>query len=290
MDQALALSSSEAVYNWGQEARALCYLFSSFAVHLLGRPDEARRRADMGVACARSGHDAHLLSTAIQFESILLRWQGDVTGVRERAEQAEAISAENGLELWAPVTGWVRGWVRAQSGSFDEGLAEMKIHLDRYLESGTDASRTDYLAATAEVCCTAGDFDAGLELIQEAFEQIERTGERLVQAEVHRVHGLLLAARRTAQLGTSGSDKGVPSAAEEAIGRALVIAEAQGALAWKLRAALALYRVSAGRSRETDARAILSKVLDAFPAPNGLPEYHQAIEILGRRKDDQRVV
>jgi hypothetical protein len=117
-------------------------------------------------------------------------------------------------------------------------------------------------------------------MIHEAFEQIERTGERLVEAEVHRVHGLLLAARRDARLATGApldDDRGV---AEVAIGRALAVAEAQGALAWKLRAALALHQVSAERSQETNARAILRGAVDALPTPNALPESLRANEIL----------
>ena len=265
MDQGLTLSSDEVVYNWGQDARALSYMFSAFAAHVLGSPDDAKARAEKGIACARLGTDAHLITVTAQFDSILARWQGDIERAQQRALFVNQVSEENGLELWKPVTGWVLGWVATQQGDAEVGLAEMQAHLDHYEESGTKASRTDYLAATAEACGRQGQIEGGLELIREALDTIATTGEHIAEAEVHRVRGALLHRRAS----SDGSDF---SAANAAMERAFNLARAQGAVAWSLRTAIQQVRLAADERQAANARSAISSLLAENPELARLPE------------------
>ena len=268
MDEALALAPNESAYNWGQDASVLCLMFSSFALHAIGRTREANERSARGVEIAGRGQDAHLLTTSMQFRSILLRWRGDVDEASTLAAEVDTISLEHGLELWAPVTGWVSGWARATRGDLEEGLREAESNLSRYAESGTEASRTDYMAATAELCLAAGEIERGMDWIAQALEASSLSGERIAEVEIHRVHARLLAAGESwselDQLGV-GETRALRTRmqnAEEAARRAIEVAIAQEARSGRLRATTTYLEIARHGPRESEARAQLSAAID----------------------------
>ena len=73
----------------------------------------------------------------------------------------------------------------------------------------------------------------GLAILSEAQEAVERTGERSLEAELHRMRAELLLAK-----GAGGEAE-----AEQSLGRAVAVARAQGARLWELRAASSLARL-----------------------------------------------
>ena len=147
MDRAIELSGDEVVYHCDHDTLTLCYLFSCLALHVLGRPEEARTRWTRGLASAQLGADTHLLTMALQFASLLDRWRGETARTREHALDVDAISEEQEFELWSSVTGWSLGWVHATEGEAADVIATMQKNLELHEASGTDAARTEYLAA-----------------------------------------------------------------------------------------------------------------------------------------------
>jgi adenylate cyclase len=279
MDRAIELSGDQVIYHWDFDTLSLCYLFSCLALHLMGRPEEASTRSARGLASVQRGADTHLLTMALQFASFLDRWRGDTAKTRERAVQVASISAEQGFELWIPVTGWILGWVEAAEGVLADGIATMQKNLELYEKSGTDTARTDYLAATAAACLKAGDIDAGLALVDDGLARVEVTDERFAEAELHRVRGALLAAGAPA-----GRGRAALRAREEAEGevlRAIEIARAQGAKAWELRAATTLFDLRQHTGDAIEARKILARVYDTFDPSADLVDLRAARDRLG---------
>ncbi len=88
----------------------------------------------------------------------------------------------------------------------------------------------------------------------EAQAFVARTGERFVEAEVHRIHGDLLLALPT-------SDH---AHAEEAFREALEVARRQSARSWELRAATSLARLLRDQGRRDEACELLQPVYDWF--------------------------
>jgi len=85
----------------------------------------------------------------------------------------------------------------------------------------------------AEALFAAGRIGPGLQVVKDAEDTIERTGERNHEADLHRVHGeLLVAADRVSE-------------AEASIRRAVAVARAQGAKAFEGRATSSLERILA---------------------------------------------
>ena len=88
--------------------------------------------------------------------------------------------------------------------------------------------------------------------MDEAFQIVERTGERWFEAELHRNKGQLLLRQ------------GHPEAAEELYRKALRIAEKQEAKLWELRAAVSLARLRRAQGRRAEARGLLAPVYSWF--------------------------
>ncbi|HEY7860184.1 MAG TPA: tetratricopeptide repeat protein, partial [Gemmatimonadaceae bacterium] len=86
----------------------------------------------------------------------------------------------------------------------------------------------------AQCLASLGRLDDALGVMETAFTLVERTGERLWDADLHRIRGDLLAAR-------GDGDAAVASYME-----AIAIAQRQGALTFERRAAEGLARVRPG--------------------------------------------
>ena len=86
----------------------------------------------------------------------------------------------------------------------------------------------------AEALARAGRVEEGLETLEEALEQVERTGERFNEAELHRLKGELLLQR-----GAPGGE----AEAEACFQKAIAVARGQEARSWELRATVSLARL-----------------------------------------------
>ena len=124
--------------------------------------------------------------------------------------------------------------------------------MDRAEKINFNMVRTLHLGYVASAHADANQFEAALERFDEAFAIVERTEERMFEAELHRMHSeALVRAGRVAQ-------------AEEALSRALKIARGQQARIWELRAATSLARLWTEQGKGQDARDLLAPVWGWF--------------------------
>src|SRR5262245_12221704 len=109
--------------------------------------------------------------------------------------------------------------------------------LDEVRALGTANQVPTHLGLIAEALADAGRAGEGLERITEAFDQVERQGERSHEAELHRIRGELLLRQRQPR----GAAQTVrASEAEKSFRRAIELARSQGAVLWELRATTSL--------------------------------------------------
>jgi predicted ATPase len=105
--------------------------------------------------------------------------------------------------------------------------------------------------------------------LDDALQIVEKTGERLLAAELNRLKGRLLLRQ------------GHSEAAEELYRKALSIAEEQGAKLWELRAAVSLARLRRDQGRCADARDLLAPVYGWFTEGFDTPDLKDAKALLG---------
>ena len=215
---------------FGNHDPAVCALgHGAWALELSGEPQQASRQSAEALALARRlGHrfsEAHALLYAARLHQFRGEWQT----TRDRAEAAAALAREQGfvqLQAWAAVSA---GWALADSGEVAKGLATLREGMETLRTLGSEDFRTYFLSLLATTLARAGETGGALEVIGEALNAAERSGERFYTAELHRQHGELLLA--------AGHDR---VAAARCFERAAEIARQQGAHALADRALRAL--------------------------------------------------
>jgi len=111
-----------------------------------------------------------------------------------------------------------------------------------------------FLAFIAEAELARGDVTTALRMIDDALGRIAADGERLYEAELHRLRGETLLARGEAD--TTG--------AEASFLRAIDVARDQRARSFELRAAVSLVRLWQRGGRAGDGRRLLADVVAMF--------------------------
>jgi predicted ATPase len=106
----------------------------------------------------------------------------------------------------------------------------------------------------AECYARLGDVENGLTIVAEGLAQVDKTGERICEAELHRLNGELLLVRYMPNT----------SEVEKTFRRAIEIARQQSAKSWELRATMSLARLLAKQGRRDEARAMLAEIYNWF--------------------------
>jgi predicted ATPase len=125
-----------------------------------------------------------------------------------------------------------------------------------------------HIGLLAAACEIAGQIDEGLILLDDALQIVEKTGERLLAAELNRLKGWLLLRQ------------GHSEAAEELYRKALSIAAEQGAKLWELRAAASLASLRRDQGRRVEAHELLAPIYGWFTEGFDTPDLKEAKALL----------
>jgi predicted ATPase len=111
---------------------------------------------------------------------------------------------------------------------------------------------TPHLGSLALAHARAGQAEAALHLLSEALAALEDVGERMFEAELHRIIGdVLLSVQRQGE-------------AQVEFTRAIAIARQQQAKSWELRASMSLARLWRDQGKMQQARELLAPVYGWF--------------------------
>ena len=200
------------------------------------------------------------------FEQYRLAWRE----AKERAEALVELSTEQGFpHFLAPAT-VIRGWALTQSGEAETGLTQLRQGLPGWRATGAGLYEPYFLGLQAEANACLGAVEQGLEIVANALDRVEETGEGWFEAELHRIMGELML-----QL-----PKPDPIAAEAQFRHAAATARQQGAKLWELRAATHLARVWRGQGRRGEAHDLLAPLYSQFTEGFATPDLQAASAIL----------
>jgi predicted ATPase len=173
------------------DPRMECLSFAAFTLLALGYPDQALKRSREALAlAARLSHPfslAYALSSAALFH--LLRREEQVA--REQAEAVMTLATEQGFPVWLALGTIFRGSALAEQGQVEEGIAQMQQGLAACRAIGNELGRPHYLVLLAEAYGKVGQVEEGLTALAEALALVDKTGERLYEAELYRLKGEL---------------------------------------------------------------------------------------------------
>ena len=244
-------------FRLGQDPGVSCMTHAAMTLWMLGYPARAAARMQEAFALARSLDHPFSVSYACHFGAGVHQWRRDRQAVRDVEDEALALDTEHGFGLFLTAGAIQRGWLLAEDGREEEGLAQMRDGLARHRSIGAAVLVPAFLAMVAEVLEKLGRLDEGLSVVSEAFVAGQQSGQHYWEAELHRLRGALTQRSRVA--GAAAADD-----AESCFLQAMAVARSQKAKSLELRAATSLSRLWAGQGKVREAHALLSGVYNWF--------------------------
>jgi len=239
-------------YEYGQDLQAPTYAYAAWCLWLLGYPDQALRLGEEALAIVERTQHGFTRSRGIYYNSVFHAFRGEWPIVEERAAATIASAQERGFAMVVAVGRIMRGAARAMLDPRDEFAVEIREALTAYRATGARFQSTYHLILLAQALAACGRNGEGFAALRDAAAQVEETGERFVEAEIHRVEGNL-------RLAENGSAE-----AEACYLKALEVARGQEARSLELRAAGDLARLWAERGKRQKAADLLAPVYGWF--------------------------
>jgi adenylate cyclase len=223
---------------------------------LLGYPDQALQRSHETLALARELGHPYSLAFGLLWVTMLHQVRGEAAATQELAETLITLCTEQGEPYWLAGGIVLQGWVLAERGQVEDGIAQMCQGLAAWQATGAEIILPYHLSLLAETHGRRGQAAEGLRVLTEALSLAQQHEEHWWAAELHRLRGALL-------LSQEGAKRKVVEA-EQCFHQALDIARHQQAKSLELRAAMSLARLWQGQGKHAEARQLLAPIYDWF--------------------------
>jgi predicted ATPase len=193
---------------------------------------------------------------------------GEIAALHQATEELAALAAEHRFPFYAAAAQIYRGWVLSAGDDVARGIEVLREGMATFMDLGSMSLRPYFSARIAVLSAAAGLAGDGIDLLDKAMEQVDQSGQRWCEAEIHRSKGELLA--------------GFPDApqAESCLQRSLATARRQGARLWELRAACSLARLWRDQGKHDDARDLLGPIHGGFAEGFDTPDLKEARALL----------
>jgi class 3 adenylate cyclase/predicted ATPase len=245
---------SHAFLYGGADPGVACLSYGAWILWLLGYPDQALVRSDEAFTLAQELSHPLSLGFALTFAAHLYHFRREEQMARERAEAAMVLSTEQEFALFLALGAVLRGRALARQDQEEEGMAQMRQGMTAVRTMGQELIRPWCLAQLAEACGMLGQIEEGLTVLAEAIAQVDKTGERWSESELHRLKGVLL---------LSGSAVH-QTEVETCFLQALDIASSQQSKSLELRAATSLASLWQKQGKRKEARKLLAPIYNWF--------------------------
>jgi class 3 adenylate cyclase/predicted ATPase len=173
----------------GHDPGVCCRVWGGLSLWLLGYPDQATRSIDDAVQLARRLAHPMSLAQALTYGNWVSIMRRDFEPAGQNAEEAIRVATEHGVAMFIGRSQIARGWVVAQRGEPEAGIAEIREGLVACSQTGSRMGETYYTALLAEAHLAAGQIDDAKVAIGQAKEIVEATNERWMEADIYRLEG-----------------------------------------------------------------------------------------------------
>jgi predicted ATPase len=242
------------VFRLGHDPGVGCRSLAAVTLWNLGYPEQALARTHEAQALAHELSHPFSLAWTWYWAAEVARLRRDVPAAHEHAEAAVALATEQGFLLVAALGTSMRGWALAMQGQGEEGIAQVRQGMAAWRATGAVLAGPSLYFMLAEIAHHRGHTADGLQALAEAQTLMEQNEQRVLDAAIARLRGVLL----LRQPGTPQEE------AEACFLQALDIARRQQAKSWELRAAMSLARLWQHQGKRAEARELLAPVYGWF--------------------------
>jgi predicted ATPase len=263
-----------------EDPRLDCLSYAAWTLWQLGYPDQALTKSQEAVALAEGLSRPFSLALALGFAAWFHSFRREEQLAREQAEAVITLSTEQGFPYWLANGTMVRGGALTEQGQVEEGIAHIQQGLAAFRAMGAEVGVTWSLAILAEAHGKVGQVGEGLAVLAEALDLVDKTGERVKEAELYRLKGQLTLQQESKEQGARSKEQKLENPnprsqilnpksqaegeAEAYFLKAIEVARKQQAKSLELRAAMSLARLWQQQSKKAEARRLLAEVYNWF--------------------------
>jgi class 3 adenylate cyclase len=242
--------------------------FLALVLWPIGNIDQSRRLAAEAVG-ASGGKRALSQANALVHRAV---FDGICGGPLQQTQTilALALAREHTMPLYVAAGTYLNGLAKWRAGDRTGGLEEMRRGWTLLHENDCYLCEPFWGTQVAEANAAAGQVETGLEILRELIDSTEQSGQRWLDAELHRTRGELFL--RT--------DPPNISASEQNFTKAVEIARSQQTKTFELRSAVGLARLWIRDGRAASVSEMLAPILADFDTGQDLPEIEQAQKLL----------
>jgi predicted ATPase/DNA-binding winged helix-turn-helix (wHTH) protein len=224
------------------------------ALWIQGCPDQALEAARATVAQATQlGHPITLCIALIWAISVLI-WTKQLGQAEEYVAILKDLAHKHALEPYQPLALGFAAELSIHRGEPATGVPHLRECLDLLEANRYGLMTSAFMTALAEGLCATQRHDEALDAIDATTQHVHRRGDFYILPEVLRVKGMILENRSDTDL----------SQAEKIYLESIELAERQGALGWKLRAATSLAKLYDAQGRRDQGQALLLPIYAKF--------------------------
>ena len=253
----------------GIDPRVAYASFAAWVLWFLGYPDQAEQLGQEAFCVAQEVNHPPSLAMALNVGGIvphLLRREYEA--IPKLVEAFTQLTAGHRLGLSEAGIRLTSGRAMVHHGHAKAGIREMLRGLTEWQATGTKAWASMNFGVLADAYLEAGQLEQAQRALDEAFMAVQQSGERMVEAELHRLQGELLLAQ-------ADEDE-----AETCFRQAVEVARRQQAKSWELRATMSLCQLWQQQGRSAEAREMLATVYGWFSEGFDTPDMKDARMLL----------
>ncbi len=251
----------------GHDSRVCAQSFYALSLWALGRPDQAQQEAWRCIEDARALGHTFSIAHGLNMGGLTYLLLNDVEVCRAVNEELYPLAERNNFPWPLSYAKFQRGWLLAQDGDRDEGIAQME-HASK--SAPVAVLQPIVLALIAQEQMRAGRLDDALATIERARDNINEQNIHFHEGEILRLRGEILLAQ---------SDDNAAEA-EATFRQALAVAAQQSCRPIELSAAMSLARLLRAGGRKDEARDLLAPVYAAFTEGFDRPDLRDAKALL----------
>jgi predicted ATPase/class 3 adenylate cyclase len=253
-EKALALFDLRQPLSAWLEVNRLNSLFVLYyGLHGLGYPDRAWVKSREMLEVAQRSSAPSILAQASCYAAFYNLTRGTPAAAQKHAEEAMALTEELGLATFSEMATTLYGASLIAQGRYEEGIAGMRRGISAIRASG-GTPHAWFLSLLASGLAKVGRPQEGLQVLDDGFASVAKTGAQISSPYLHNVEGELLLVQNPSDV----------AKAEQCFRTAIEIARRQSARSLELRATTSLARLLNEQGRRDEARTMLADIYGWF--------------------------
>jgi class 3 adenylate cyclase/tetratricopeptide (TPR) repeat protein len=233
--------------------RLFSFTYLYYGLSLLGYPDRAWAKSREMLEVAQRSSAPYVLANASYLAAVHNFEGGNPTAAQKHAEEAIALAEQTGLASLSALATTCYGASLIAQGRYEEGIAGMRRGISVWRATG-GTPYAGYSSLLAPGLGRIGRPQEGLQVLEEGFASVAKTGEQIATPYLHHVKGELLLAQNPSDV----------AEAERCFRMAIEVARRQSARLMDLRATTSLARMLAKQGKRDEARTMLAEIYGWF--------------------------